>query len=271
MRIFAFVIPLTLAVGFAVCLPSVWAGDKAPKATADVLAVAEAELARLSKQAETEKGPVYPPPSSEVAYLLLAGLAGRGTEVKRPTADDLRALGFDPVSVAKVQIFVIAKEARIAISSQAIQDRSGYWTRKEATLYRRQGDKWIARGSGLTAIDGVEPRPEVDALDPEAAREALIRFVKAKAKEAPPATEEDLRKAKINTEKDGTFTLQGIRIDPKAKAYSLVIVTGHASGQGGAILHWTGSFRHEKMGRWAVVDAKFDYTCALAPPQPPGK
>jgi hypothetical protein len=120
---------------------------------------------------------------------------------------------------------------------------------------------------------GASAQPKAEVLDPEAARDALIRFVKAnpKAREAP-ATEEDLRKAKITMEKDGAFTIHGIHVNPKTKAYSRVVVTGHGPGQpGGVIIQCTGSFRQEDMGRWVVVNAKFYYTCVLAPPQPPGK
>ena len=114
---------------------------------------------------------------------------------------------------------------------------------------------------------------QADVLDPEAARQALIRFVKAnpKANEAP-ASAEDLRKAKISVEKDGTFKIHGIHVDPKKRAYSLVVVTGLRPGQaGGTITQCTGSFRRDEKGTWAVVDAKFSYTCVLAPPQPPSK
>ena len=116
-------------------------------------------------------------------------------------------------------------------------------------------------------------QPKSDVLDAEVAREALIRFVKAnpKAQEAP-ANEEDLRKAMISIEKDGTFTIHRIHVDPNKKVYSRVVVTGLGPNQpGGTISQWTGSFRQDEMGRWAVVDAKFSYTCVLAPPQPPGK
>jgi hypothetical protein len=121
------------------------------------------------------------------------------------------------------------------------------------------------------AGDGAQPRAGV--LDPDAARDALIRFVKAnpKASEAP-AHEEDLRKAKITTEKDGTFTIHGIHVNPKTKSYSRVVVTGLRPGlPGGTIIQVTGSFRQDDMGRWVVVNAKFSYTCVLAPPQPQGK
>jgi hypothetical protein len=123
------------------------------------------------------------------------------------------------------------------------------------------------------AVLRASAQPKAEDLDPEAARDALIRFVKAnpKAREAP-ANEEDLRKAKITLEKDGSFTIHGIHVNPKTKSYARVVVTGHGPGQpGGIIIQCTGSFRQEDMGRWAVVNAKFDYTCVLAPPQPPGK
>jgi hypothetical protein len=114
---------------------------------------------------------------------------------------------------------------------------------------------------------------QADVLDPEAAREALIRFVRAnpKANEAP-ASAEDLRKAIISCEKDGIFNIHGIRVDPIKRAYSLVVVTGLRPGQaGGTIIQCAGSFRRDQKGTWAVVDARFSYTCVLAPPQPAGR
>jgi len=146
---------LTVMAAFLAVTPWAGAEDKAAEVRADVLAAVEGELARLSKQAQTEPGPVSPRPSSEVAFLLLAGLTGRGTEVKRPTAEELSQLSITPSSKIRVQVFAIAKDARIAVSAQPIQDRSGYWTRLQAVLYRRQGEKWIECGSGASAIDGV--------------------------------------------------------------------------------------------------------------------
>jgi hypothetical protein len=120
---------------------------------------------------------------------------------------------------------------------------------------------------------GAGGQPKAEVLDPEAARDALIRFVKAnpKASEAP-AREEDLRKAKIATEEDGTFTIHGTHVNPKTKSYSRVVATGHRPGlSGGVIIQCSGSFKRDEKGTWAVVDAKFSYTCVLAPPQPAGK
>lgn len=62
------------------------AGQKATSVRGDVLAAVEAELARLSKRAEQEAGPVHPRPSSEVAFLLLTGLAAQGSQVKEAAA-----------------------------------------------------------------------------------------------------------------------------------------------------------------------------------------
>lgn len=54
-----------------------------------------------------------------------------------------------------MQVFTVAEDARIVFTAVAIQDKSGSWTSKRATLFRRQGEKWVERGSGSTAIDGV--------------------------------------------------------------------------------------------------------------------
>jgi len=123
----------------------------------------------------------------------------------------------------------------------------------------------------LGPIAGGGTQPKAGVLDPEAARDALIRFVRQnpKAREAP-AHEEDLRKAKITMEKDGTFTIHGVHVDPKTKSYSRVVVTGLGPMPGGTISQATGSFRQEDTGRWVVVNATFSYTCILAPPRPPG-
>jgi hypothetical protein len=132
-----------------------WADQKAAGVRADVLARVEDELARLSKQADAETGPAHPRPSSEVAFLLLKGLAAQGAPGKRPAAEDFRQLGITPLNRVRIQIFAIGEDVRIVISAEAIQDKSGYWTSKRAMLYRRQGDRWTERGSGSTAIDGV--------------------------------------------------------------------------------------------------------------------
>src|SRR5436190_5643350 len=130
------------------------ADQKATGVRADVLAAVECELARLSKQAKTEAGPAQPRPSSEVAFLLLTGLAAQCTGVKQPTVEEFRQLGVTPSNKVRVQVFTAAEDARIVISAEVIQDKSGYWTSKRAMFYRRQGDKWIERGSGSTAMDG---------------------------------------------------------------------------------------------------------------------
>jgi hypothetical protein len=130
------------------------AAAKSPTVRPDVLAAAETELARLSTQAKTEAGPVHPAPSSEIAYLLLTGLASQGSTLN-PTAENLSQLGITPSNNKRVQLFTVAADAWIAIGSVAIQDKSGYWTSKTATLYRRQAEKWVEAGSGSTAKDGV--------------------------------------------------------------------------------------------------------------------
>jgi hypothetical protein len=121
----------------------------------DVLAAVETELARLSAQSETEAGPVHPRPSSELAHLLLTGLAAQGSAIHPPTAEHLRQLSITPSNNKKVQLFTVGADAWVTISTAAIQDKSGYWTIKIATLYRRQGEKWVEQGSGSTAVDGV--------------------------------------------------------------------------------------------------------------------
>jgi hypothetical protein len=150
---------LAMASMSVAALPAVtaraWAGQKPTGVRAEVLAAVEEDLARLSKQAKTETGPIHPRPSSEVAFLLLTGLAGQGTEVKRPTVEDYRQLDITPSNRVKIRVFTVAEDARVVVSAEAIQDKSGYWTSRRAMLYRRQGDKWTERGGGATALDGV--------------------------------------------------------------------------------------------------------------------
>lgn len=158
MRTIALSILSMLVAGLPAVTAGAWAGPKATGVRADVLAAVEDELARLSKQAQTEAGPAHPRPSSEVAYLLLTGLAASGTEVQ-PTGEELGRLGVAASNRVRVRVFVVAEDARVAITTEAIQDKSGYWTSKRATLYRRQGEKWVERGSGWTATDGA-PLPD---------------------------------------------------------------------------------------------------------------
>src|SRR5437762_1332769 len=132
MRTFTPLLFLTLAAAFLAIAPAVGSAEKATEVRADVLAAVEDELARLSKQAKTEAGPAHPRPSSEVAFLLLTGLAGRGTEVKRPTAEEFNQLGLTPSNRVRVQVFAVAADARIVIRAEAIQDKSGDWTSKRA-------------------------------------------------------------------------------------------------------------------------------------------
>jgi hypothetical protein len=148
------VLPLVLTT--AVAAGTAARGDGGPAAVrADVLAAVEAELARLSKRAEAEAGPTHPRPSTEVAYLLLAGLAAQGAEVKAPGGEEARQLGLTPGGPERVRVFAVAADARVVIRSVRVQDKAGTWTSKRATLFRRQGDKWVERGSGSTALDGV--------------------------------------------------------------------------------------------------------------------
>src|SRR5262245_45240342 len=82
------------------------ADQKGGGVRADVLAAVEGELARLAKQAEREAGPVHPRPSSEVAFLLLTGLAAQGTRVE-PAAEAARQLGIVPSNKVEMQVFAV--------------------------------------------------------------------------------------------------------------------------------------------------------------------
>jgi hypothetical protein len=175
MRTVALTIHLSLLVAtFAAAAAS--ANQKATGIRADVLAALEDELARLSTQTEKEPGPVHPRPSSEVAFLLLTGLAAQGTQVEQPTAEELRQLGITPSNKVEVQIFSVAEDARAVIRAEAIQDKSGYWTSKRATLYRRQGGKWVERGSGQSTAGDEELSKELDKIVMKAEKKATPRL-----------------------------------------------------------------------------------------------
>jgi dienelactone hydrolase len=126
---------------------------------ADVLDAVEKELDRLAGQAGDEPGPAYPRPSSEVAFLILTGLAAQGAEVLDPPAADLRQLGVEPAGNERVQLFAISGDACVVVTAAVIQDKAGSWTSRQATLYRRQGGKWTKRGNGTTAVESVSGAP----------------------------------------------------------------------------------------------------------------
>src|SRR5438552_13002453 len=107
---------LSLLVAFVPALTAAPpANEKKPKIRGPVLAAVEKELDRLSRQIKDEAGPDWPRPSSEVAFMLLTGLAAQGSQVKRPTAEDLRQFGIAPSNKESVQLFTVAEDARIVI------------------------------------------------------------------------------------------------------------------------------------------------------------
>lgn len=126
---------------------------------AEVLRAAERELARLASLAEQEKGPEHPPPSTQLAFMLLDGLAAQSVREREPTGE-LRKMGVELSKGEAVQLFIVAGDARIVrVAGRPVQDKAGYWHRRQAILLRRQGDRWVERGTGSIAIDGV-PQPE---------------------------------------------------------------------------------------------------------------
>jgi hypothetical protein len=154
MRAIAMSLSSLAIAAFATVTPVQSADRPKPTVRGDVLAAVEVELARLARQAEKETGSTHPRPSSEVAFLLLTGLAVQATPVNQP-AEDLARLGILPTNRERVQVFSVADDIRIVIRAVAIQDKGGYWTSKRATLYRRQGEKWVENGAGSTAVDGI--------------------------------------------------------------------------------------------------------------------
>jgi hypothetical protein len=154
------------------------ADERGTGVRADVLDAIEVELTRLSQQAEKETGPVHPRPSSEVALLLLTGLAAQGTQVEQPAAEEFRQLGLTHSNEVEVQIFAAAEDARVVIGTRAIQDKSGYWTQKRATLYRRQSGKWVQRGSGEASTLDERLSLELDEIVKKAEEKATPRLPK---------------------------------------------------------------------------------------------
>jgi hypothetical protein len=130
---------------------STQAGEQ-PKASIRpaILAAVEKELDSLSRRAKDEAGPDWPRPSDEVAFMLLTGLAARGSQAKQTSAEDLRQLGMTTSNRDTVQLFTLADDARVTIVSTWMQDKSGSYARKVARLHRLQGGKWIEHGSGTS-------------------------------------------------------------------------------------------------------------------------
>jgi hypothetical protein len=111
-----------------------------------------------------------------VAFLLLTGLAAQGTQIEQPELEELRQLGITPSNKVEVQVFTVAEDARVVIRAEAIQDKSGYWTSKRATLYRRQGGNWVERGSGQTTAGDEELSKELDGIVIKAEKKATPRL-----------------------------------------------------------------------------------------------
>ena len=112
-----------------------------PPLSGEVLAKTEAMLEQLRTAAAAEPGPVVPRPSDEVAYFLLAGLAGQRREIIGP--EDIGR----PENVVH-RVVELAPDARVELEERPIQDKAGSYVTLTARLLRKRGGNWIERGKG---------------------------------------------------------------------------------------------------------------------------
>jgi hypothetical protein len=116
-----------------------------------VVAMLEAEVTRLESSARDEPGPNYPRPSSELAFLLLEGLAARGAAVEELTEAEQLVFSMEPRGGTKASVVSIAPDARVVLEQTWKQDKSGSYTLKTATPFGRREGKWVRVGSGTAA------------------------------------------------------------------------------------------------------------------------
>ena len=145
-----------LAIGLMYLFSTVLlASDKPPTSKnsgvrLDVLAVIESELGHLKKQSEQERGPEEPVPSTEVAYLLLSGLAAQGEPVFNPSSEERSQLGLNPDPPVMEELVAVGPDARLVKTDVKIQDKSGSYRILAWGLYRKRDGKWTPCGSGQT-------------------------------------------------------------------------------------------------------------------------
>ena len=109
----------------------------------DVLVRLEKELKRLDEQATREPGPVYPPPSRELAYYLLVGVSAHGVEVKEPTQEERQTFSLGRGANGKRdRLIQLAEGRRVAFVANWMQDRSGSYFLSYASFYVRREGKW---------------------------------------------------------------------------------------------------------------------------------
>ena len=104
-----------LLVAFAVLLSRAVEPAPAPdaKPSNEVFALIEKEIERLESQEKAETAPVWPGPSSEVAYLLLQGLASRGSLVAKPSDEENKVFHLEPRGGTLSRLYSLTQERRL--------------------------------------------------------------------------------------------------------------------------------------------------------------
>jgi uncharacterized protein (TIGR03067 family) len=123
--------------------------EQVPPAT---LTAIEAELSRLDKLNQADRGPEVPSPSAECAYFLLLGLSSRAETVVKPAPEESAQLRMNsPGPPVVKELLTLTADARLVKVRARIQDKSGSYTIHTLELYRKQGDRWQLCGKGSTA------------------------------------------------------------------------------------------------------------------------
>lgn len=126
---------------------------------ADLLASLERELARLEENAKSETGPKQPPPSRQVAYYLLAGLAERGVSLTELSESEKRLFDVERQSGRRNKLMSVFTDVRVALIDYWIQDKSGTYVQRTAVLYVFQDGKWAKKGLNGVIADSDPPGP----------------------------------------------------------------------------------------------------------------
>lgn len=125
------------------------AGRRARSVRADVMDGVLKELERLKTEAAREPGPEMIRPSEVIAFHLLADLAANGAPVEL-TADEEKLFDMIRRGGSERKVMELSPGARIAMTDDWIQDKSGSYLLRTATLFILRDGKWVKAGSGAT-------------------------------------------------------------------------------------------------------------------------
>ncbi|MDA1051062.1 MAG: hypothetical protein O3C40_11375 [Planctomycetota bacterium] len=125
----------------------------------DVLASLERELNRLEESAKSETRPMYPPPSTQIAYYLLAGLAERGVSLTGLSESEKRLFDVGRQGGRRNKLMSVFTDVRVALIDNWIQDKSGTYVLRTAVLYVFRKGKWAKIGSPGVITDSDPPGP----------------------------------------------------------------------------------------------------------------